>query len=246
MNEVATITTSDLQIQARAIASSGLFSIKNESQALALMLIAHAEGRHPALVALDYDIISGRPAKRAIAMQRDFLASGGKITWIKSDNQCAEAIFSHPQGGELKESYTMEDAKLAGLAYKDNWKKFPKAMLRARVLSSGIRAVYPHATSGMYVPEEVQDFEPKEDNNVIDVQEEPLIIEHLITEEQVNTILDLTLATNTNIEAMCKFYKAKRVEEIKSNQYDSVIAKLKQKLKNNTQANDAKPSQEVA
>ena len=42
-------------------------------EALALMLVSYAEGRHPALAARDYDIIQGRPAKKSEAMLRDFL-----------------------------------------------------------------------------------------------------------------------------------------------------------------------------
>lgn len=53
----------------------------------------------------------------------------------------------------------MERAKLAGLGGKENWRKFPRQMLSARVISEGVAACYPMATSGLYVPEEVEDFE---------------------------------------------------------------------------------------
>jgi hypothetical protein len=39
------------------------------------------------------------------------------------------------------------------------YKKYPRQMLRSRCVSEGVRTVYPAATSGMYVPEEVQDFD---------------------------------------------------------------------------------------
>jgi hypothetical protein len=39
------------------------------------------------------------------------------------------------------------------------WKKYPRQMLRSRVVSEGVRTVYPNATSGLYVPEEVRDFD---------------------------------------------------------------------------------------
>jgi hypothetical protein len=53
---------------ASAIAKSGLFGMKTPDQALALMLIAQAEGMHPAIAARDYHVIQadqrlrGRPA----------------------------------------------------------------------------------------------------------------------------------------------------------------------------------------
>jgi len=54
----------------------------------------------------------------------------------------------------------MKRAKQAGLGGKDNWSKYPRQMLRARVLSEGIRATFPGCNTGFYTPEEVQDFEP--------------------------------------------------------------------------------------
>ena len=41
------------------------------------------------------------------------------------------------------------------------WHKYPRQMLRARVISEGIRAVYPGGCSGFYTPEEVADFDQK-------------------------------------------------------------------------------------
>ena len=153
----------DMERMAMAFAQSGLFGVKTRDQALALCLIAHAEGRHPALAARDYDVIQGRPAKKAEAMQRDFIASGGKIEWLELTDTRAEATFSHPAGGTVTIDWDLKRATTAGLGGKDMWKKFPRNMLRARVVSEGVRTVMPMATSGMYVPEEIRDFdeEPK-------------------------------------------------------------------------------------
>jgi hypothetical protein len=46
--------------------------------------------------------------------------------------------------------FTIEEAQAAGLAGKDNWKKYPAAMLRARCVSALSRAVYPEAVLGIY------------------------------------------------------------------------------------------------
>lgn len=148
------IPVNDLQVMAVSIAKSGLFGAKNPDQALALMLIAQAEGMHPAIAARDYDIIQGRPAKKAEAMLRDFLASGGRVEWHELSDAKADATFSHPAGGTVRIDWDMERAKRAGLTSKDNWNKFRRAMLRSRCVSEGIRTVCPSATSGMYAPEE--------------------------------------------------------------------------------------------
>lgn len=172
----AIVPFNEMQQLANSVAKSNLFGIKTPDQALVLMSISQAEGRHPALAARDYDIIQGKPAKKAEAMLRDFLQSGGKVSWHKLDDALADATFSHPQGGEIRISWDMERAKTAGLASKDNWKKHPRQMLRSRVVSEGIRTVCPMATSGLYVPEEVQDFDDKPQRPApIQMQSAPII-----------------------------------------------------------------------
>jgi len=125
---------------------------------VALMMIAHAEARHPALAARDYDIIQGRPSKKAEAMLRDFLDANGKVQWHTLDDTIADATFSHPVGGTARISWDMARAERAGLAGKEMFKKFPRQMLRSRTVSEGVRTVWPLATSGMYVGEEIADF----------------------------------------------------------------------------------------
>ena len=57
-----------LERMAQAVAKSGLFGLKTPEQALALMLVAQAEGRHPATAAQDYHVIQGRPSLKADAL----------------------------------------------------------------------------------------------------------------------------------------------------------------------------------
>lgn len=155
----ASYPVSDLERMARAFAASKLFGVQNAEQALALCLVAQAEGRHPASAAQDYNIIQGRPAKKADAMLRDFIASGGKVEWHTLDDTLADATFAHPAGGTVRIAWDHKRAQAAGIN-NPMWKKYPRQMLRSRTVSEGVRTVCPGATSGMYVPEEVQDFEP--------------------------------------------------------------------------------------
>jgi len=141
---------------AEAMAKSKLFGMKTPDEVIALMLVAQANGQHPAAAARDYDIISGRPSKKAEAMLRDFIAAGGSVQWHRLDNECAEATFSHPHGGTVRIDWDMRRAKEAGLGGKEMYRKFPRQMLRSRCISEGVRTVYPVATGGMYAPEEVE------------------------------------------------------------------------------------------
>lgn len=157
----------EMERMACAMAKSKLFGMKTPEEVLSLMLIAQAEGLHPAIAARDYDIIQGRPAKKSQAMFRSFLEAGGKVEWHAVTDQKCDATFSHPQGGSARIDWTIERAKTAGLTGKDNWRKFPRQMLRARVISEGVQTVFPGAASGMYVPEEVQDFDDRREAKAV-------------------------------------------------------------------------------
>ena len=152
----ALVPYSEIERMALAVAKSGLFGVKNVEQAAALMLIAQAEGLHPAVAARDYHVISGRPTLKADAMLARFQQAGGKVKWLQMDDKRVAAEFSHPAGGTVEIDWTAERAKTAGIT-NDMHRKYPRQMLRARVISEGVRTVFPGVTSGLYTPEEMQD-----------------------------------------------------------------------------------------
>lgn len=145
---------------ATAIAKSNLFGCKTTEQAFALMLLADAEGLHPAAAARDYHIIEGKPSLKADAMLARYLGAGGKIEWLAREAECVSAKFTHPSSGSVTITWDKARAILAGFWGKSNWKKHPTQMLSARVISEGVRASFPGVVSGVYTPEEVSDFEP--------------------------------------------------------------------------------------
>jgi len=184
------ITVDQIQTMANAVVKSQLFGMKTVEQATALMLIAQAEGYHPALAARDYHIIQGRPTLKAETMMARFQQQGGKVDWKTLTDEEVTATFSHPSGGSATITWTIEQAKKANLTGKDNWKNYPRAMLRARVVSEGIRTVFPGVVLGVYTPEEVQDIptQPKtRDMGTVDVVE-------AVEEEKVDHPFSLFLA----------------------------------------------------
>ena len=154
-----------LKQMAQSFAKSGLFGVKDPDSALSLLLIAESEGKSPAAVMKDFDIIQGRPAKKSEAMLRDFQASGGRVEWIELTDTRAAAKFSHPLSPiPITIDWDLERAKKAGLVNKqgDMYSKYARAMLRSRCISEGVRSTAPGATSQMYTPEEVMQIAAEE------------------------------------------------------------------------------------
>lgn len=159
--EVQLYGVNDLQVMAKAMATTGMFGFKRPEEAFALMLIAQAEGKHPATIAQDYDLIQGRPALKSVAALSRFQHAGGSIQWHERTDVLASATFSHKLGGDVTITWSIERARAAQLTGKDNWKKFPAQMLAARVVAEGVRACFPACLNGFYLVEEVQDIEPR-------------------------------------------------------------------------------------
>lgn len=149
----------DIHWMAGAIAKSNLFGIKTMEEAASLMLIAQAEGMHPATAARDYHVIQGKPTLKADAILSRFQTSGGKVVWDKYTAEEVSGTFSHPAGGSVTINWSMKMANGAGLTGKDTWKKYPRQMLRARVISEGVRTVYPAVCVGVYTPEEIESIQ---------------------------------------------------------------------------------------
>lgn len=171
---VALIPFADLEKMAETIAKSQLFGVKKKEEALSLMLIAQAEGLHPATIAQEYDIISGRPARKTHSVLARFQQAGGTVKWEKLTDTEVVGVFTHPQGGSVSIDWTLERAKKIKswnnklnngnggwetLADKLQWQNYPRSMLRARCIAEGVRAVYPLAIGGMLVVEEAQDLD---------------------------------------------------------------------------------------
>jgi glucose-6-phosphate dehydrogenase assembly protein OpcA len=159
----------ELERMAKSVAESGLLpGINTAQKAVTLMAVAQAEGRPAALAILDYHIIEGRPALRADAMLARFQSAGGTVKWERYTDECVAALFSHPAAGSVRIEWTLERAKkirvfnqkknsFEPLTERLNWSNYPRAMLRARCVSEGVRTCYPGVAVGMYTPEELRD-----------------------------------------------------------------------------------------
>ena len=188
----------EMQQMAKAIADSRLFGLTDINQVLALGMVAQAEGHAFATAARDYHVIQGRPALKADAMMARFQAAGGKVNWEVYTDERVTGNFSHPNGGTLSVTWTIEQARSIGLVKPGSgWQKFPRAMLRSRCISEGIRSVYPGSVTGFYSPEEVQDFEPVKTKDLGRFDATPLKPLEQLPENATELVLEAVDRTGT-------------------------------------------------
>ena len=119
-------------------------------------------------------IVQGKPTCSA-ELQLALVARGG-VTWEFTENtdEKATVIFLRPGFSDFVSTFTMADAKRAGLVTRGSaWEKYPRAMLRARAISAGARVIGPDLIGGMsYTPEELGAVVDVETGEVIDTQAE--------------------------------------------------------------------------
>ena len=92
---------------------SGLFGFKTKHEAMSIMMIAQAEGKHPATAARDYDVINRKLAKRAEAMMRDFMEGGGKVKWHALTDEIGRRHL-HPSAGRRGADQLGHGPRVAG------------------------------------------------------------------------------------------------------------------------------------
>lgn len=105
-------------------------------------------------------VVEGKPTLAADLMVALGLSQGHDIWLVESTTERATyAGKRRGSGREQSITYTIEQAKTAGLTGKANWKNDPAAMLRARASSQLCRVLIPDVLGGIGAStEEAEDF----------------------------------------------------------------------------------------
>lgn len=157
---------------------------RNENEVLAKALTIAWKGRElgiPPLYALSsITVIQGKPALSAELMLSLVLRKFPNANpEFNSTNESCSLTMTRPGGKPQTFSFSMEDAKRAGLLDKRGpWHSYPRAMLRARVISEACRSLFGDALVGaIYTPEELGaqpiDIEPEIESTPIETQIAP-------------------------------------------------------------------------
>lgn len=136
---------------------------------LGAILAGHEVGVSPMQALAKIHVIDGRPAMAAELMRAIVLREGHDL-WIEEQSSTRVIVAGKRKNSdrETRVTWTMDDARRAGLAGRKNWQSYPSAMLLARATAGLCRAIFPDVLAGIsYTVEELQD------GDVLDVLEAP-------------------------------------------------------------------------
>jgi hypothetical protein len=148
-----------------AFAASGMFGCTKPAQGAILALQCLTSGLTPFEVTQTYHLLDGKLSMKADAMLGRFVAAGGKVIWVTRTSERVKARWIY-RDNDREMEVTMQELVASGVALgkggelKDNYKRHPRQMLTARLISEAVRLLAPDVVSGVYTPEEVSDFTP--------------------------------------------------------------------------------------
>lgn len=132
---------------------------KKPEDVLAIVLTGAELGLAPMQALRGIHIIEGKPCLSADAMGALCLSRPEvceELTVVESTPLIATYRAKRKGKEAVTLSFTMAQAEAAKVTGKDNWRKYPDAMLRARALAAICRAVFPDLCLGLYDGEELE------------------------------------------------------------------------------------------
>lgn len=170
LRSIPRYSVDDMDRMAERFMRSGLFGL-TAPQAFTLMCLAQARGIDAMEALAQYDIVDGKPAMKAVAMQAHYQAGGGRMILVERSRQCCRIEAWHPA---LHPQHVVFEVHLKDLVdskvaqrfdkdtkrwvIKETYVRFPDDMLHKRCIAKVVRAIAPGLVAGIYTPEEIRDF----------------------------------------------------------------------------------------
>lgn len=133
-------------------------TIKTPEAAVAVILKGTELGIPPMYALSNVVIIQGKPTANAELMLALIYRDHGDNAAQFIETNADICTISYARRGwdvRRQHSYTIAEAKAAGLIKNGPWTSYPAAMLRARCISAVARLAFPDTIAGMYTAEEL-------------------------------------------------------------------------------------------
>ena len=152
-------TLDDAWRLAKLVVASGLGpkAVRTPEAAVVMILTGRELGLTAMQSLRSVHVVEGKPLLSADLMLALCLRLPTCELFACVETSDAVASFVAKRRGqpETRLSFSIEQARAAGLSGKDNWKKYPAAMLRARAIAALARLVFPDAFVGVYEEDEI-------------------------------------------------------------------------------------------
>ena len=205
--------------------------IKDGVSFAAIVLMGRELGMGTMAACRKLQVIKGTVTERADSQLARFKSCGGRGQFKELTETRAVLVLRHPNGDEHTETFTLDDAKRAGLASNDNYAKHPKAMLRSRAITAGLKSIGWEGAVGIYDPDEVADIpstpepvvvRPKFETPAADPASNPFDAAKLAIQRANNIELLDALRTRVESRLQDKTFTSFQADEL----FDEIHAKV--------------------
>lgn len=203
-----TLTEDGLRLMmaaAKRYVDSGLLpaEVNTPQKALVIMKAGRELGIPDTYALRNIHVVKGKPvcsSELLLALVRRTYGPGAIRVGKTSNTSCTVQYREQGWDGISEYTFTIEDAKQAGVASSNTWRSYPAAMLRARCISAVVRFAFPEAIAGLYTPEELgAEVLVTDDGGVQVVDVEPSNVTAIRQDAApTDDDIDLRLANNAN------------------------------------------------
>lgn len=191
------VTFADLVSMGQELARTGFLPdhIKTGPQFAAIVMTGRELGMTPMRAVRSLQMVKGKVVEDAASQLARFKVAGGRATFLHLDETRAVLELTHPNGDKHTETWTLEDAKRAGLSG-GMVGKFPKAMLRSRAITAGLKSLGWDGAVGAYDPSELVEHNDDQPQQTAPRVREPDAVEQPKTPPmppEVKRICDLAI-----------------------------------------------------
>jgi hypothetical protein len=186
---------------ARAAVASKLYAVASPEAALMILLTGRDLGLTASQSFRAIYVVSGKPVVSSDAMVAAIRRSGLCASWRVIESTVERCTIETLRQGESepeRETFTLDDAKRAGLDRRDVWRAYPRDMLRHRAAAGLARRVYPDVVLGCYAPGELEES-----------QSSSPTVEVRLTPEQIVEEMDREIAGGSDPDEA--YERAKRI-----------------------------------
>lgn len=130
---------------------------------LVVLLTGRSYGVDPMTALANISVINGKPVLEAKLLHGLCLARKDVCEYfICVEASATTATYEAKRVGAPKperKTWTLKQAQDAGLTGKENWQKYPQAMLEARAKAALARSAFPDVVTGAYIPDEAEEID---------------------------------------------------------------------------------------